>query len=131
MQENMETSYTTEYLYSEWRQMIHGYHLNSARILNGRWTDLLHLKPFGTVCWINVKKARRQGKTDIESRGEQGILVGYDDDQGQLLAREYIPATGVYELHDNGYIQYQAFTDQLIGVHEPKQEVSVERPMED
>ena len=93
-------------------------------------TDLSHLKPFGTVCWIHLKKARRQGKTDIESRGEQDILVGYDDDQGPLLARVYFPATGIYELHDNGYIQYQNFTDQLIGVHEPKQVVLVERPME-
>ena len=94
-------------------------------------TDLPHLQPFGTVCWIHVKKARRQGKTDIELRGKQGILVGYDDDQGPLLARVYFSATGVYELHDNWYIQYQSFTDQLIGVHVPKQEVSVERPMED
>ena len=94
-------------------------------------TDLSNLKPFGTVCWIYVKKARRQGKTDIELRGKQGILVGYDDEQSPLLARVYILATGVYKLHDNGYIQYQNFTDQLIGAHEPKQDVSVERPMED
>ena len=94
-------------------------------------TDLSNLKPFGTVCWIHTKKARRQNNTDIELRGEQGILVGYNDDQGPLLAKVYFPATGVYELHDNGYIQYQSFTDQLIGVHKPKQEVSVERPMEE
>ena len=112
--------------------MNHSYHLDNVSILNGRWLiDLSNLKPFGTVCWIHVKKARRQGKTDIELRGEQGILVGYDDDQGPLLARVYFPATGAYELHGDGYIQYQSFTDQLIGVYEPKQEVLVECPMED
>ena len=68
--------------------------------------DLTNLKPFGNVCWTHVTKARRQGKTDIEPRGEQGVLVGYDDDQGPLLARVYFTTTGVYELHDNGNIQY-------------------------
>ena len=67
-------------------------------------TDLSNLKPFGTVCWIRVKKARRQNKTDIELRGKQGIFVGYDDDQGPLLAKVYFPATEVYELHDSWYI---------------------------
>ena len=30
--------------------------------LERKVTDLSNLKPFGTVCWIHVKKARRQGK---------------------------------------------------------------------
>ena len=37
----------------------------------------------------------------------------------------------MYELHDNGYIQYQNFKDQLIGVHAPEEEPRVERPVEE
>ena len=47
-------------------------------------TDLTTLQPFGTVCWTHIKKERRAGKSDGYPRGEQGILVGYDDDQGPL-----------------------------------------------
>ena len=49
-------------------------------------TDLTKLQPFGITCWTHIKKARRPGKSDINPRGEQGRLVGYDDDQGPLLA---------------------------------------------
>jgi hypothetical protein len=55
-------------------------------------TDLTKLKPFGTTYWTHVKNARRQGKSDSTSRGEQGVLVGYDDDQGPeytFLTRRY------------------------------------------
>jgi hypothetical protein len=50
------------------------------------------------------------------------VLVGYDDDQGPLLARIYFPDTKIFELHDNGYIQYQSYKDQITGVNEPEQE---------
>ena len=93
-------------------------------------TDLTNLKPFGTTCWTHVKKSRRQGKSDSISRGEQGVLVGYDDDQGPLLARIYFPDTKIFELHDNGYIQYQSFKNQIIGVNEPEQEAPVDRSLE-
>ena len=54
-------------------------------------TDLTKLQPFGITCWTHIKKARRPGKSDINPRGEQGrLLVGYDDDQGPLLARIYL-----------------------------------------
>jgi hypothetical protein len=68
-------------------------------------TDLATLKLFGTPCWTHVKKATRQGKSEIISRGEQGVIVGYDDDQGPLLARTYFSDTKIFELHDNGYIK--------------------------
>ena len=65
-------------------------------------TDLTKLQPFEITCWTHIKKARRPGKSDINPRGEQGRLVGYDDDdQGPLLARIYFPQTGVFELHNN------------------------------
>ena len=41
------------------------------------------------------------------------MLVGYDDDQGPLLARIYFPDTNIFELHDNGYIQYQSLKIKL------------------
>ena len=34
--------------------------------------------------------------------------MGYDDEQGPLLARIYFPATGIFEHHDNSYIRYQS-----------------------
>ena len=34
--------------------------------------------------------------------------MGYDDEQGPLLARIYFPDTGIFELHDNSYIRYQS-----------------------
>ena len=74
---------------------------------NRRTPDLTKLQSFGTTCWTHIKKARRPGKSDINPRGERGILVGYDDSQGPLLARIYFPANGIYELHDNGYVKYQ------------------------
>ena len=37
--------------------------------------------------------------------------MGYDDDQGPLLARVYFPDTGVFELHDNSYIRYQSLKE--------------------
>ena len=39
--------------------------------------------------------------------------MGYDDDQGPLLARIYFPQTGVFELHDNSYIRYQNLNEEL------------------
>ena len=36
-----------------------------------------------------------------------------------LLARIYFPDTKIFELHDNGYIQYQSFKDQITEVDEP------------
>ena len=56
-----------------------------------------------------MKKARRQDKSDSASRGEQGVLV---------------------ELHDNGYIQYQSFKDQITGVDEPEEEPRDDHPVE-
>ena len=50
------------------------------------------------------------------------MLVGYDDDQGPLLARIYFPHTKIFELHDNGYNQCQSFKDQITGVDEPEEE---------
>ena len=40
-------------------------------------------------------------------------MVGYDDDQGPLLARVYFPDTGIFELHDNSYIRYQSLNAEL------------------
>ena len=77
-----------------------------------------------------MKKARRQGKSDCISRGEQSVLVGYDDDQGPLLAKIYFPDTKIFELHDNGYIQYQSFKDQITGGDEPEQEAPEVHPVE-
>ena len=37
--------------------------------------------------------------------------MGYDDDQGPLLARVCFPDTGVFELHDNSYIRYQSLKE--------------------
>ena len=76
-------------------------------------TDLTKLQPFGITCWTHIKKSRRPGKSDINTRGEQGRLVGYDDDQNPLLARIYFPQTGIFELHDNSYICYQTLNDEL------------------
>ena len=53
------------------------------------------MQPFGITCWTHIKKARRPGKSDSNPRGGKGILVGYDDDQGPLLARVYFSDTGV------------------------------------
>ena len=39
--------------------------------------------------------------------------MGYDDDQGPLLARIYLPQTGIFELHDNSYICYQTLNDEV------------------
>ena len=61
----------------------------------------------------HIKKAGRPGKSDINPRGKQGRLVGYDDDQGPLLARIYFPQTGIFELHDNSYICYQTLNDKV------------------
>ena len=76
-------------------------------------TDLTKLQPFGITCWTHIKKARRPGKSDSNPRGEKGILVGYDDEQGPLLARIYFPDTGIFELHDNSYIRYQSLHAEL------------------
>jgi hypothetical protein len=54
------------------------------------------------------------GKSDGYPRGEQGILVGYDDDQGPLLARVYYPDRRASELHDYGYMVYQSFSGAAI-----------------
>jgi hypothetical protein len=35
-------------------------------------TDLLTLKPFGTVCWMHIKKERRAGKRDGYPRESKG-----------------------------------------------------------
>jgi AMMECR1 domain-containing protein len=51
--------------------------------------DLTILQPFGTICWVYIKKARRPGKSNANEHGKQGILVGYDDCQGLLLANVY------------------------------------------
>ena len=40
-------------------------------------------------------------------------MVGYDDDQGPLLARVYFLDTGIFELHDNSYIRYQSLNAAL------------------
>jgi hypothetical protein len=69
-----------------------------------------------------VKKSGRQGKSDSIYGEEQGVLVGYDDDQGPLLARIYFSDTKIFELRDDGHIQYQSFKDQITGVDEPKEE---------
>jgi hypothetical protein len=98
--------------------------------LDRKLTDLTKLKKFGTTCRTHVKKARRQGKSNSISRGKQGVLVGYDDDQGPLLDRIYFPDTKIFELHDNGYIQYQSFKDQITGVDEPEQEAPEDHPVE-
>ena len=59
------------------------------------------------------------------------MFVGYDnDDQGPLLARIYFPDTKIFELHDNGYIQYQSFKDQITGVDEPEEEPPENHPVE-
>ena len=67
-------------------------------------TDLTQLHPFVTECWTHIKKARRPSKSDGNPRGQHGILVGYDDESGPLLARVYFPDTGIFELHDNSYM---------------------------
>ena len=72
--------------------------------------DLTRLQPFGTTCWVHIKKARRDGKSDGNPHGERGILLGYDDSQGPLLSKVYFPYNRSYQLHDNGYIQYQSYT---------------------
>ena len=59
------------------------------------------------------QKAICPGKSGINPRGEQGRLVGYDDDQGPLLARMYFPQTGVFEPHDNSYIRYQTLNEEV------------------
>jgi hypothetical protein len=73
------------------------------------------LQPFGITCWTHIKKARCPGKSDSNLRGEKEILVGYDDDQGPLLARVYVyfPDTGIFELHDNSYIYFQSLNADL------------------
>ena len=48
-------------------------------------------------------------ESDGNPHGERGILVGYDDSQGPLLAKVYFPYTRSYQLHDNGYIKYQTY----------------------
>ena len=58
------------------------------------------------------------------------MLVGYDDDQGPLLARIYFPDTKIFELHENGYIQDQSFKDQITGIVEPEQEAPEDCPLE-
>ena len=62
--------------------------------------------------------------------GAQGVLVGYDDDQGPLLARIYFSDTKLFELHYNGCIQYQSFKDQITGVDEPEEEPREDHPVE-
>ena len=57
------------------------------------------------------------------------MLVGYDDDQGPLLARIYFSDKNIFELHDNDYIQYQSFKDQITGVDEPEKEATDDRPV--
>jgi hypothetical protein len=39
--------------------------------------------------------------------------VEYDDDQGTLLDRIYVPQTGVFVLHDNSYIHYQTINEEV------------------
>ena len=39
--------------------------------------------------------------------------MGYDVDQGPLLARICFPQTGSFELHDNSYICYQTLNDEV------------------
>ena len=58
------------------------------------------------------------------------MLVGYDDNQGLLLARIYFSDTKIFELHDNCYIQYQSFKDQITGVDKPEKEATEDRPVE-
>ena len=58
------------------------------------------------------------------------MLVGYDDEQGPLLVRIYFSDTKIFKLHDNGYIQYQSFKDQITGVKEPEQEAPEDCPLE-
>jgi hypothetical protein len=36
----------------------------------------------------------------------------------------------MFELHDNGYIQYQSFKDQITGVDEPEEEPWEDHPVE-
>ena len=48
----------------------------------------------------------------------------------RLWARIYFPNTKLFELHDNGYIQYQSFKDQITGDDEPEQEAPEDRPLE-
>ena len=90
-------------------------------------TDLSKLQPFGIQCWTHIKKARRPAKSDINPRGEEGVLVGYDDTQGPLLARIYFPSTRVYELHENGYVRYQDIQHMIRETDSPS---SVEPPLE-
>ena len=47
-----------------------------------------------------------------------------------MLARIYFPDTKIFELHDNGYIQYQSFKDQITGVDEPEEEPREDHPVE-
>ena len=54
----------------------------------------------------------------------------YDDDQGPLLARIYFPDTKIFELHENGYIQYQSFKDQITGDDEPEEAPREDHPVE-
>ena len=53
-------------------------------------------------------------------------MVGYDDTQGPLLARIYFPSTRVYELHDNGYVEYQDIQHMIRETDSP---LSVEPPL--
>ena len=76
-------------------------------------TDVTKLQPFGITRWTHIKKARLLGKSDINPREEQSRLVGYDDDQGPMVARIYFPQMGVFELHDNSYICYQTLIDEV------------------
>ena len=47
-----------------------------------------------------------------------------------MLARIYFSDTKIFELHDNGYIQYQSFKDQITGVDEPEEEPREDHPVE-
>jgi hypothetical protein len=58
------------------------------------------------------------------------ISCRLNDDQGPLSARIYFPNTKLFELHDNGYIQYQSFKDQITWVDAPEQEAPEDRPFE-
>jgi hypothetical protein len=53
---------------------------------NRKEINLTKLQPFGITCLRHIKNARRLGKHIFNHRGEQGILVRHDDDQGSLLA---------------------------------------------
>ena len=95
--DDIQHGYTTKcchfYVYLE----NHGYHQYRSNTQSGTLTDLSRLHPFGTECWTHITKARRSGKRDGNPRGQRGILVGYDDETGTLLARVYFPDTGVFE----------------------------------